>query len=460
MEGCRNKRAQLDRLSACLHLNISLVHISFSALVSSSPCRCKSQLLSIINHQSLLTDFYRHLLGKKSWNVYNADNIAKVKHDEALAAAREADEEQRMQEVDAEHRIQILRGLQVPAPALRDEPAREERGGDHDGARRDRKRRRIAGEDDTERDIRLAQENSAAVPAKHEAARTARPSSNAPLTDGQGHINLFPVDGPSSKQGPKNAEAEAEAAKKKREYEDQYTMRFSNAAGFKQAVGQTPWYHSLDTPESGEAAGASAETSKNVWGNEDPRRKERAKTRLGAEDPLAAMQQGVQQLREVEKERQRWRAEQRREIEEMADLERRGRARKQPFSLQPEDPAALDDFSLDAPAATSDQHHPQRRKRGRERSRRHHHHHRRHHHPPRDGKRSMGEADGREENDLNEFPAEPRSRSRSRSRSRNRAIERARAPALMTARSSRMEDSKPGWERSAGGRYSRQFAAT
>ena len=392
-----------------------------------------------------------------------------------------------MQEVDAERRIQILRGLQVPAPALREELTRDERGGDNNGARRDWKRRRIAGEDDTERDIRLAQENNAAVPAKHEVTRIARPSSNAPLTDGQGHINLFPVDGPSSKQGPKNVEAEAESAKKKREFEDEYTMRFSNAAGFKQAVGQKPWYHSLNAQGDGEADAASTEPSKDVWGNEDPRRKDRAKTRLGAEDPLAAMQRGVQQLREVETERQRWRAEQRSEMEEMADLERHTRGRKQ-HPPPHEDPAVLDNFSLDAPA-TSDRPRAHRRKRSQERhsrhhrsrsqdrSRRHHrHYHRRHHnHPDKHGGR---ESEKRQEIGSKVSPAEPRSRSRSRTRTSsaiiaterhsatNRlrrehgsgvGIERARAPALVVVGSSSADD-KPGWERSSGGRYSCQFA--
>lgn len=51
-----------------------------------------------------------HLLGKKSWNVYNTDNIERVRRDEAAARAREEADEQRMQEEDAERRLKILRG--------------------------------------------------------------------------------------------------------------------------------------------------------------------------------------------------------------------------------------------------------------------------------------------------------------------------------------------------------------
>lgn len=232
-----------------------------------------------------------------------------------------------MQEVDSERRIRILRGLQVTTPPPSSVGQTEQlREGGHDGIRRERKVKRIAGEDDTERDIRQAQEHSVVASGKLEVAQTIRPSSDAPLTDRKGNINLFPEEGTSRRHAPKNAEAEAEAAVKKKEFEDQYTMRFSNAAGFKQAVGQTPWYHSInDNVENKEIM-----VTKDVWGNEDPRRKEREKTRLDAEDPLAAMQKGQEELREVKKERKRWKEERGREMREIieADRARAGRKRK------------------------------------------------------------------------------------------------------------------------------------
>ncbi|KAA6414575.1 MAG: hypothetical protein FRX48_01324 [Lasallia pustulata] len=264
-----------------------------------------------------------HLLGKKSWNVYNTDNIEKVKRDEAAAAAREAAEEQRMQEVDAERRIQILRGLRVEQLPAADNEQHAESG--RRGSGREPKRRRIAGEDDTDRDIRLAKEADTTSAAKAGALVTTRTTSDAPLTDHAGHINLFPMES-SRRNGPKNAEAEAETARKKRELEDQYTMRFSNAAGFKQAIGQKPWYHALDAVS---AENQDQTPSKDVWGNEDPRRKEREKMRMAADDPLAAIQKGVTELREVERERKRWKEQKERELMDLYQAERaKSRQRK------------------------------------------------------------------------------------------------------------------------------------
>ena len=55
-----------------------------------------------------------HLLGKKSWNVYNHDNIEAVRRDEAAAAARQEARDQVMQEQDALRRTAILRGETPP----------------------------------------------------------------------------------------------------------------------------------------------------------------------------------------------------------------------------------------------------------------------------------------------------------------------------------------------------------
>ena len=349
-------------------------------------------------------------MGKKSWNVYNVDNIAKVKRDEAAAAAREEAEEQRTQEVDAERRLQILRGLKVDAPPAASPEKDESSRSKHDGLGRERKRRRIAGEDDTDRDIRFAQESNALVPERAEMQMKTKKSNDAPITDDNGHINLFPVEGPR-KNAQKNPEVEAEKAKKQKEFEDQYTMRFSNAAGFKQSVGEKPWYQSL-----GQSAGNSGEVevpSKDVWGNEDPRRKDREKLRIKADDPLAAIQRGVAGVREVEKERTKWKLEKEREIKELDDAERRRRIKKR-RSHEEDD---LNSFSLDDPSRIKENGSGKRHH-----HRRHHHHH--HHH------RSHG--------------------SHSRERSHHRTH-------LQRPKCSR-DEIRPGWEPGLGGRYSSQFA--
>jgi len=350
---------------------------------------------------SLLTTA-RHLLGKKSWNVYNVANIEKVKRDEEAAAAREAAEEERMQEVDAERRVQVLRGLNVdPLPVLHDDTSKSSTRPDRvSGSTSNRKRRRVDGEDDTERDIRYARENQLVESTESTSVVKYPKTSDAPLVDRSGHINLFPVEGPK-RNGPKNPEAEAEASAKKREYEDQYTMRFSNAAGFKQAIGQKPWYYSTAGP----AAEDEEPPSKDVWGNEDPRRKERQKMRISADDPLAMIKKGVQDLRQVEKERKKWREEREREMEELARAERRRGKRKKTVG----EDDGLESFSLDHDAG----HHTNRR---------HRHDHKEHRH---------------------------RHRHRSRDGSREKSG---------TRRYNEKPTKSIGWEAGPGGRYSSQFA--
>jgi hypothetical protein len=312
-----------------------------------------------------------------------------------------------MQEVDAERRVQQLRGIKVdPLPALATEE--EERAGSRQsGTGRERKRRRVAGEDDTDRDIRFARENNALVPIA-EMQMKSQKNSEAPIVDHSGHINLFPTDGPKSRRS-KNAEAEAEKAKKQKEHEDQYTMRFSNAAGFKQAIGEKPWYQTIGNDQTSGVE----KPSKDVWGNEDPRRRERQKTRIAADDPLAAIKKGVAGVREVEGERKKWREERKREIKELEEADRRRqRHEKKRRRRRREEKDDLEDFSLGPPVTGQDSRRPlessrdhshQHRIRSDERSRHHSHHG---HH------RSLG------------------------------------------------MDDRPGWEVGVGGRYSNQFAQT
>ena len=243
-----------------------------------------------------------------------------------------------MQEIDAERRLQTLR--RPPYESINTLPSQagysESINGEVpiEGQDRARKRRRIAGEDDTERDLRLFQED--AVRGVWTKLSKRKKTSDAPLTDQSGHINLFPID-QSHVHVPKNTKVEAEAMKRKKEHEDQCIMRFSNAAGSKQAVDQKPWYSSATVNgESEEPLG------KDVWGNKDPRRKTRERDRVATDDPLTMMQKGVQGLRQVEKERKVWKEERAREIKATENAERRHKSKS--IHNRVED---LDTFNLD-----------------------------------------------------------------------------------------------------------------
>jgi hypothetical protein len=256
-----------------------------------------------------------------------------VHRDEADAQAREEEEDRRTQIIDSERRLKLLRGHQIEELPADEEPSLPlSRKSDHGHSR---KRRKLAGEDDTHHDMRLAREEAAL----HSRTSITLQTTNKPITDAHGHIDLFPSESQSKE---KNAEAEADGAKKKRELEDQYTMRFSNAAGFKQGLSD-PWYSNINS-------NATDIPGKDVWGNEDMGRKNREKTRADANDPLSAMRKGVKQLRDVEKSRKDWIAERGQELRELEALdksrcsERRHRKRRRHRN----DPDGLDEFSLDS----------------------------------------------------------------------------------------------------------------
>lgn len=251
-----------------------------------------------------------HLLSKKSWNVYNPENIARVKKDQAEAALREEEEDRQLQEHDAAHRLAILRG-EAPPPSLPEpeiEKSEKKRYSRDDDGRRDerKKRKRVAGEDDTERELRFARED---LESRHDDKSIKRDEKkkrpDAPIVGRDGHINLFPVDHRANARGEKHAEVEAEKARKQRELEDQYTMRLSNAAG-KDGLKEEPWYASREARQRKEEQ----DREKNAWGRPDPARKDREQARQSTNDPLAFMMKAQGQLKTAERDRKRWQEDQ------------------------------------------------------------------------------------------------------------------------------------------------------
>lgn len=313
-----------------------------------------------------------HLLGKKSWNVYNPANIERVKRDEAEAQARAEAEEKRRQGLEAERRLAILRGeippalpASSPAPELApDAPVgthrkREHRDGDDPAATfrgGERRKRKRFGEDDTDFEMRVARERTDAVSTSTIARpnNTSQKTSDAPLVDARGHISLFPegaggggaAAAAAVPENEKNEDAEREAAAKRREFEDQYTMRFFNATGRDTSATAGPWYvsgRSRDAAESRvEAPG------KDAWGRDDPKRKARDAARVVAGDPLAMMKSGAAKVRDVERERRVLNEEKERELKQLRKEEkRRGKRRRRHHHGEIDE---LEGFSLEATA--------------------------------------------------------------------------------------------------------------
>ncbi|CAF3587127.1 unnamed protein product [Fusarium graminearum] len=253
-----------------------------------------------------------HLLGKKSWNVYNADNVARVRRDEAAAKAAEEGEEQRMQEIDAQRRLAILRGEEPPPIEEPESPKPNETSiGDRDASHRGpRRKRKRPDEDDTDFEMRIARENENKALMKTEPER--KSTSSAPIVDHNGHIDLL-GDEKSRAHAEKNEEAEKEAKKKKQSYEDQFMMRLSNASG-KDGV-LRPWYSQAD-------AAAPDASSKDVWGNQDPNRRDRDAKRVASNDPLAMMKQGASKVRELKQDRKRFQEEREQELKNLRREER------------------------------------------------------------------------------------------------------------------------------------------
>lgn len=229
-----------------------------------------------------------------------------------------------MQEVDAERRLAILRGEEPPPlpPPTEDESARLSIQGGEGAPGRERRKRKRNGEDDTDFELRIAMERSSQVQVSRQDAAQ-RKTSNAPIVGRDGHIDLFGAADKATHSG-KNEDAEAEKRKAKKELEEQYAFRLSDAAG--KGSERTPWY-SKDTSSSTELVTAES-VGKDAFGREDPGRKKRDADRINANDPLAMMKRGAAKVREVKKERQKIQEERDSELRQMQREERRQERRE------------------------------------------------------------------------------------------------------------------------------------
>lgn len=330
-----------------------------------------------------------HLLGKKSWNVYNTDNVERVRRDEADARAREEAAEQLMQEQDAERRIALLRGEEPPAVPAVDENEHAHRR--DEAPQRERKRKRLKGEDDTEREMRYAREDAEAGERVRDSLQQqvkgkGGSQSDAPLHDRHGHIQLVsaPEEEKQTRKSDMSREEKASQRKKEDEEQQQHGMRFSDAAGYRKGTSK-PWYTASDRhglsddqhrkPASELALGALQ--GKDVWGNEDPRRIEREQKRITSNDPFAMMQQAQHQLKRSEGDRAKWQAERDSGLLQLKKEDERKRRHEKKHESRisrrrDEERDELEGFSLNGSAKDS-RSRPSDRDRGHDGHRRHRH---------------------------------------------------------------------------------------
>ena len=171
-----------------------------------------------------------------------------------------------------------------------------------------RKKRRLRGEDDTDRDMRLARadmETGDAARSRlrdHNREKSSRreAAKDASIVDSRGNIRLFDELEPEKRSGPKARREEERERRKKEDAEG--GMRFSEAAGYKTGT-RAPWYAS-----NGDIAATTTtvDSAKDVWGNVDPSRRQRDQARTSTNDPMAFMQRAQTQLRQAEEDRGEW----------------------------------------------------------------------------------------------------------------------------------------------------------
>ena len=392
----------------------------------------------------------RNILNKKSWNVYNKDNQAKIARDEAEERAWDEAQTKVLQEYEAAKKLAILQG-KTPPPRPKDptedekrewkKRARPEDPGESYGD--NLKRRKLPGEDETDRDIRLAREAREQREQKRDHHGHKKTTIDAPIIGEDGHINLFPMDAETMRKLAQDKKREEENTRKS----TMLNMHFDDAAG-RHGFKNKPWYtdnkpgllsnsnhiarslpaNTAPPPQKSgpviEKEGELMDTYRpnDRWGHPDPARKQREIARLHAMDPLNLIKNGLEKSRgpdEIElyhqqkarerameaeqqkakdKERQKSKSERKREKRERKRTERSKtetkyarRAAEKANNANHGDDDGLDGFSLDPPAMKDekkrDDEGHRRRKDGKSRSHHrndddddhHHHRHVRHH---------------------------------------------------------------------------------
>lgn len=319
-----------------------------------------------------------------------------MRRDEALAAAAEEAAEQRMQEEDAARRTAILRGEAPPplasapaaaggeaGPEIQEDPSVNV-GSGREWEKQARKRtRRLKGEDDTDRDIRVAKEDAARgreVRERLGSSRGEREEGEVRVTDERGHIALF--EEPRGEDGRGERKTGRQGEKRRKEEEEEGGMRLADAAGYR-AEKDGPWYISSSSSTRNGGTGSLEVVGRDAFGREDPGRKERDEKRAVGSDPMAVMRRAQGQLKQAERERQNFEEKRKAELRKLDDdrvweeeqrrksRRKRHEQRKSGHGQRSPGEDSLEGFSLDPLA------HDKKRKRHHDSHERHEHRHRR-----------------------------------------------------------------------------------
>ena len=221
-----------------------------------------------------------------------------------------------MQEVDAERRLAILRG-EKPAIIQKEEVISDDKVKTTDETEppsrhsHKHRKRKHQGEDDTSFELRLAKEARCHQVDGRELGRNS--TSSASIMDKSGHIDLLGEDRIRRHTGT-NDEVNKEKLEAKRKAEEQYTMRLAKAGG---NLGQQKTWYSQDSKDTNQ------HVSKDVWGNDDPKRAERDAQRLFSNDPLAMMKKGASTVRKLKQERAQLQEERDKELRQLRKDEHR-----------------------------------------------------------------------------------------------------------------------------------------
>lgn len=369
-----------------------------------------------------------HLLPKKSYNPYAPAAIARVQADEAAAATLRARLNDLERTHDAAQRTARLRGDSRPATPdelrdARDAMVDMEAGkvGPAEGSREvgravaerrlkedRRKMRRLNGEDDTERDIRVAGDRlkrrgwgggSEDEDREREGTdrKRKRRGNDAPVVDSRGHIQLFtPAASERNTDRGKgeNRRGEEDSANTAADDPSQGAMRFADAAGYRQSAREKPWYYNGDDhtsdPEDREVTAGT-----DAFGRPDPNRATRNAARMAQADPLAVMKAAQVKLKDVREHKARREAENEAKIEALRETERNRTRDSRRRDRDTDDIGSLEGFDLDAPRQSTNYDESERKRQRRSRD----HEHRRERDERREGSRKHREHEHRHRRD-------------------------------------------------------------